>query len=138
MPIINKRKRNVTKFKIEVAELDHIEDLLELEKICFSTNRLSKKQMRYLINASSADVLVVKKQNSIIAYAIILYRKNSKFARLYSIAVNPNFQRLGIAKRILECVEQHVKKRHRIEIRLEVNKNNQRALHFYQKHGYKS
>src|SRR3990167_9152868 len=127
----------MSKVKIDYPQDKDIDALLKLEKACFKSDQLSRPQLRYLINqAKSTDIFIVKKKSSIIAYAIILFRKNSTIARLYSIAVDPNCQRSGIARLIYQHIERFITKQYCTEVRLEVRRDNHRAIRFYQRNGY--
>lgn len=126
----------MNQFLTEDANLNDIKEVLKLEETCFEFDRISGKQLRYLIKSPNSRVVVIKSNNLIIACAIILFRKNSHIARLYSIAVNPQFQSSGISQSLILFIEHNARELKRSEIRLEVRKNNQRAIAFYRKNGY--
>lgn len=121
--------------RLRFAHPRDIPALLALENSCFKSDRFNDQQFRYLIVQSNALVVVVEKMSKIIAYAVVLFRKNSSLARLYSIAVDPTYQKRGVALLIYKFVEHHTSK-HCNQIRLEVRKDNRRAIHFYKKNGY--
>lgn len=126
------------KILFDIAHSSDIGDLIKLEEICFVTDRLSAKQFQRFISSSTALVVVAKHAHTIIACAVVLFRKNSAIARLYSLAVDPQFQRQGIARSFNEFIEHRIRKHRCTEIRLEVRHDNQRAIHFYQQNGYLS
>ncbi len=125
------------KVKVAYPNDKDIDSILALEHKCFRHDRLSRAQLRYLVlRATSTTAFVVKRAKDIIAYAIVLSRKNSAIARLYSIAVDPDFQQRGIARLIYNNIERRLTKHGYEEIRLEVRKDNRRAIRFYLKNGY--
>jgi ribosomal protein S18 acetylase RimI-like enzyme len=128
----------MTTLVTDIANLADIDALIELEKMCFETDRLSAKQFRHFIRSSTALVAAVKQHSKLIAAAVLLFRKNSSIARLYSIAVNPTFQQHGIAQGLNQFLERFALKQSYSEIRLEVRKNNDRAIRFYRKNGYEA
>ena len=123
-------------FNIDQALTDDIPQLVQLEKNCFLTDRLSATQFKYLIKSNN-EILVVKQRQRIIAYGIILFRKNSSIARLYSLAVHAKYRRHGIAQKLNDAISQHAQQRACTQIRLEVRKDNDAAIRFYKKNGYK-
>lgn len=109
-----------------------------IEDICFDTDRVSKKQYRRLIQSSSVLIVAAKQQSQLIGSAIVFFRKHSRIARLYSLAVLPTFRKHGVALAISRYYEKKIRARGCDEIRLEVKKNNRRAVQFYLKNGYVS
>ena len=121
---------------IEKASIKDSEEIYALEQICFDEDAFSKKQFIYLVKKSKSEFVVVRKGGKIIAYLIVLKRKNSKHYRIYSIAILPEARGLGIGKRLLEYAEKTALKNNTHKISLEVNENNYAAIHLYAKHGY--
>jgi ribosomal-protein-alanine N-acetyltransferase len=121
---------------ITQATIKDLENLYRLEQTCFTTDKLFKSQFKHFIQSPTAIVLVAKHQRNLIGNIIVLLRKNSLIARLYSLAVLPDFQRHGIASDLCKKAEKLLKRRKIKEIRLEVRKNNASAIRFYTKRDY--
>ena len=121
---------------IKTAALAHIPALVALEEACFTTDRLRPRHFKHLIQSESAQVYVYFKHGNITASAVILFRKNSKAARLYSIAVDPMHRGEGIAKKLYLKLESYLLKHGFKEFRLEVRIDNHPAISFYQKSGF--
>jgi len=121
---------------IEITSLHDTEALLRLEHQCFTTDRLKPHQFRHFIRSPTACVFAVKQNILITAAAIVLFRKSSRLARLYSMAVDPCYRKQGIAQALLEAMQAPVIKRACTEMRLEVRSDNTAALAFYKKNGY--
>lgn len=126
----------MSQFHIDFAKITDIPEMLALEKICFTSDLISKRQMRSLIQKSSADVFVVQQDQELIADAIVLYRKRSLSARLYSIAVNPLHQGKQVAQALLAFAEEKAVARQCMQMKLEVSIENERAIRFYERNQY--
>ncbi|MDX1400065.1 MAG: peptidase C39 family protein, partial [Oceanospirillum sp.] len=68
---------------------------------------------------------------------LLLFRRGTGLARLYSIAVSPSHQGQGIAGVLLETLEQEAAERHQVFMRLEVRQDNLTAIALYEKRGYR-
>lgn len=121
---------------IRQATPSDISQLVILENECFTTDKLSHSHYRHLVATPSADVLVVEDQNIIIASAVLLYRKNSNAARIYSLAVKTTHRQQGVAKNLYEAMEISAAKRYSDCIILEVHPENTPAIRFYHQQGY--
>ena len=122
--------------KIRNAIQSDLAQLVNIEVICFAVDRLSARSFRHFIKPGSHDLLVLTENHQVKAYALVLYRTGTNLARLYSIAVLPDNQGKGFAKKLLTAIEREVLKRYCIFIRLEVNVSNYRAIELYSKLGY--
>lgn len=122
--------------KIESATISDVKEIFALEKTCFEGEAFSKRQFYYLIAKAKSEFVIIRKNKKIIAYLIILKRKNSKQLRIYSLAIAPEARRLGIAKTLLDHADNLSKKEQIEAIFLEVSENNSAAINLYKKHGY--
>ena len=79
---------------IRLAHLDDLNQLEQLEKRCFTTDRLSRRQLRYLLTKGKASLLVGAEEavRELSGYVAVLYSKATSMARLYSIAVRPEWK----------------------------------------------
>jgi len=109
--------------------------LLQLEA-SFPSDRLSRRSFRHLIGKAHADVLVFEWQNKIAGDAVVLYRRNTRYARLYSLVVAPQYQQQGIAGTLVQTAEDAAVKRGCVRIGLELRTDNHAALRLYQGRGY--
>lgn len=119
------------------AESPDLENLLRLEKSCFTTDRLTRRNFAHLLRSNSALVLVAKLENKLLGSAVVFYRKGSQTARLYSLAVDPEHRKHGIALALMQALEADAQARTCTRIKLEVRKDNERAIHFYEQGGYR-
>ena len=114
-----------------------LDALLELEHRVFATDRLSRRSLRHLLHAPTAEVLVAEADGRFAGTAIVLFRAGSRLARLYSIAVAPHMGGRGIASLLLDAAEDRARTRKCRAIRLEVHETNHRAISRYHKSGYR-
>jgi ribosomal protein S18 acetylase RimI-like enzyme len=114
-----------------------LSQLVMLEKSCFATDRLSKRSFSHWIKSSHRVFLVAKRQAKVVAYGLVIMRKGTRLARLYSIAVDQDVAGKGIGRQLLLALENKTVAAGKLFLRLEVEKTNQRAINLYQSMGYK-
>lgn len=111
-------------------------ELLRLEQAAFRTDRLSRRRLRWLLGSPSSRFLVAEQSGRIIGYALVLTRRGSRAARLYSIAVAAGHAGRGIGRRLLEAAERSAAAAGAERLRLEVRADNAAAQHLYASSGY--
>jgi len=100
------------------------------------TDRMSRRSLRRLLASPSAAIVVAEADGAITGAAIVLFRANSRVARLYSIAVDPEYTGRGIAKALLAQAEKIARSRQCRSLRLEVHEKNHCAIRVYSGAGY--
>jgi ribosomal protein S18 acetylase RimI-like enzyme len=120
-----------------LATLDDLPDLLTIEQRCFSTDRLSRRSFRHLLTRGHAITLVDEAAGRIRGYVLLLFSQGTSMARLYSIAVHPDFARRGLGDRLLEAAEEAALERDCVSMRLEVRRDNPASLNLFRRHGYR-
>jgi len=123
-------------FVIRRATMRDINALVTLEKECFTSDIISRQSLKHLLSAKSAEILVAEQDQKIVGSAVIFFRKNSKKARLYSLAIHAEHRQKGIAANLRDTLEKNAACRGCTSILLEVRPDNATAISFYQKHGY--
>ena len=133
-PLVHKPASAV---RVRAAKGRDFEALIELENRVFATDRLSRRSLRYLVHSPTAATIVAQGEGGHLAgTAIILFRRRSSVARLYSIAVAPAMSGRGVASRLLAAAERAARRRGCNTIRLEVHQSNHAAIARYRKEGY--
>lgn len=112
--------------------------LAALEKRVFSTDRISERSFRKLLARETAVTLIAEREGEIAGYAMLLFRRGTALARLYSIGVAPEFAGSGIGRRLLDAAERETFSRGRMLLRLEVHERNMRAIDMYRRAGYRA
>lgn len=123
--------------KISPAQLSDLGELLRLEQESFQTDVLSKASFRHFLQSDKSDLIVAKKSKHILGYALLLYKRGTSLARLYSIAVDPKARGMGIGSRLLKKCEELALDRDKSYLRLEVRTDNKGAIELYQDTGYR-
>lgn len=116
------------------SDLDVLQDM---ENLSFRGDRLSRRSLAHLIKKGHATTLVEVERGRARGYALILYRKGTSLARLYSIVVHPDFRGLGLGLKLLESAEKDALKKDCVIMRLEVRRDNTAAIRLYEEHGYR-
>ncbi|GGO85828.1 GNAT family N-acetyltransferase [Marinobacterium nitratireducens] len=119
-----------------LATAADIDDLLRIERQCFTSDRLSRRSFQRLIRHGHASLLLAFHDTLPAGYALVLYRRGTRLARLYSLAVLPELRGQGVAQRLLDDSEQAAREQNCIFMRLEVNVHNQAAIALYRRAGY--
>jgi ribosomal-protein-alanine acetyltransferase len=124
------------KFNIVPATLEHLEALLELEEKAFTSDRLSRRSMRRFLASDQSVFQVALHQQKVTGYLLIIFHRGTRLARLYSIAVSPEWQGHGIARLLMNSGEAEAQRRGALYFRLEVNNTNHRAIRLYESLGF--
>lgn len=127
-------KKNIS---VAPASLQHLEQLLELEQLCFTSDRLSRRSMRRFLLSEQSVFMVAVHQGRCIGYLLIIFHRGTRLARLYSIAVNPEWRGQGVARQLMNVGEQEAQHRGALYFRLEVNNTNDNAIKLYDSLGFK-
>jgi len=112
--------------------------LVALERTSFTTDRLNARRFHHWMQADNCHFEVASARSGEIAgYALVLYRHNSRRARLYSIAISPDCRGQGLAQQLLSRSEVAARRRGCDALYLEVRPDNHRAIHLYESAGYR-
>ena len=120
------------------AQSSDLDALVSLEHQCFTSDRLSRRSFRRFIRGDHSQCLVLSRDEQCVGYAVVLFRKGSSLARIYSLAVSPSARQGGLGKALLHGSEQAAKAQHCLFVRLEVRADNPTAIALYQAQGYRA
>jgi ribosomal protein S18 acetylase RimI-like enzyme len=126
----------VSDLKVRPVAPKDIERLLEIEEICFSTDRLSRRSFQRWIKGESCIFLVLEEDAQLWGYGLVLLHKGTRLARLYSIALDPVMRGRGHASALMLALEAAAVEEDRLFMRLEVGRQNVSAIQLYQRLGY--
>ncbi len=121
--------------KIDKFEEKYVEGVHEIEKACFTTH-WSINSFRGELENPNAHYFVAIIDDKVVGYGGMWYIINE--AHITNIAVDPNYQKKGVASEILKAI---IKKSHELEIigvTLEVRESNEAALKLYEKFGFEN
>ena len=118
------------------AVVDDLPALKGLEDECFDYDRLSRRSLKRWINTEHRTFVVAEVAQQLVAYVLVIYYRGTQLARMYSLAVSPEFQGQGIARQLIEVAEKAASDEGRLFMRLEVSNDNARAIALYESLGY--
>jgi ribosomal protein S18 acetylase RimI-like enzyme len=126
----------VSGVQIRDAEDEDLDGLEALEARSFVSDRISRRSLRRLIGSGSASLRVAVGRGELQGYHLVLFRKGSSRARLYSIAVDDGHRGSGVGARLLADAEAVARAHGRRSLRLEVREDNANAIRLYQHGGF--
>jgi len=124
-------------FQIRPAQLADVPALVELENRVFPGDRISSRQFRYLLTKGHAITLVAEHDRSLLGYALVLLRKSTSLARLYSIAVAPEAQGQGVGRRLLQRAAENSVAAGVLYMRSEIRVDNLASIQLFERSGYR-
>ena len=123
--------------RVRRAEISDLDDLVALEDASFAHDRLSRSQYRRHLDSETAQVLVASANHRrFLGTAVVFFRKQSRIARLYSIATKPESQGKGVGSALIAAAELAARARQCKSLRLEVRNDNTVAIGLYERLGY--
>jgi len=115
-----------------------LDNLLALERRAFTGDRLARRSFRHLLGVPTAALLVAEEGVRLAGYSLVLFKARSAGARIYSIAVAPEWVGRGVGALLLAAAETAARGRGYRVMRLEVDANNARAIARYRRAGYRA
>ena len=105
----------VETINIVPASLTHLDALISLENTCFSSDKLSRRSFKRFITNAQSVFFVVLMADKVVGYLLTIFHRGTRLARLYSMAVSPQYRGRGIARSLMKKVNwQQKKKAHTI------------------------
>ena len=124
--------------QIRDAALSDIEALVRLENASFQTDRLSRRQFRYMLTRGrSRTLLADDPQSGLLGYVLVLFSRGTSVARLYSIAVAPQARGRGVARALVAAAEAAAWEQDRAYMRLEIRRDNPASQALFEGTGYR-
>src|SRR5690606_5628721 len=71
---------------IRAANLNDLDTLVRIENRCFDTDRISRRNFRYLLTKANAATLADEQDGGIRGYSMVPFHTGTSLARLYSYA----------------------------------------------------
>lgn len=111
--------------------------LLALEARCFDQDRISRRSFQRFVEHPQDLLLVAEQDGQLSGYILVLFRRNTRLARVYSIAVAPDSRGLGLGQALMLAAEDGAREKGAVFMRLEVRADNVSAQNLYQRLGYR-
>jgi ribosomal protein S18 acetylase RimI-like enzyme len=119
------------------ARPDDLPALLALEA-GFPGDRLSRRSLRrFLAGTGTADAVVAEDLGRPVGYALVLRRRNSSVARLYSLIVARELRGQGLGFRLTVAAMVAAREAGCDRLRLEVRADNAKAIALYRQAGFR-
>lgn len=122
---------------IRSASIQDLDALVTLEQSCFETDRLSRRNFRYMLTKANASTLVDEEAGAPRGYVMVLYNAGTSLARLYSIAVDPSWRGHGVGVHLVEAAEEAAREAECSYMRLEIRSDNNASIRMFEKLGYR-
>lgn len=121
---------------IRAGVVDDLPRLLALENAAFEMHRMSRRSFRHMLTRANADLLVAERRGDLLGYALLVYRRGTRSARLYSLAVARAARGQGLGNALLRAVERSAAANGADFVSLEVHPRNPHARRLYRRAGY--
>ncbi len=113
-----------------------IDSLSRLEQQTFTGDRISRRSFSRFLKGRTADGHGLFVGDELVAYSLLLFRRNSRMARIYSLAVDRSWRGRGLGRQLVEAAADIARRRGCDRIQLEVAEGNRAARTLYESLGY--
>ena len=127
-----------TKMYVQIVPMngDHLDEVAELERICFSTPWSRNMLAEELDNALSAFLVALDESGKVVGYAGVQVVLDEGY--ITNIAVRPECRRQGIAGKLLQVFLDFAQAHQLAFLTLEVRASNYDAIALYGSRGFRS
>lgn len=124
-------------YNIRPLTLDHLPEVLRLNIRCFRNgDNYTKHTFDYLLNEpKTLSYRMVTPAGELVGFAFVMVKENNS-AHVTTIGVAPEHRRRGIAARLLDRIDESLRKREVGTVMLEVRVSNLDAQQLYRRLGY--
>ena len=114
---------------------DHLDQVAEIEQICFSDPWSRRMLSEHLENECAATLVALSENGTVLGYAGLLVVLDEGY--ITNVAVRPEYRRQGIAGELLQVFHRFAEGNKMAFLTLEVRDSNASARALYTKHGFK-
>ena len=122
------------KYDIIPMTSDHLDQVAEIEQICFSDPWSRRMLSEHLENECAATLVAMGEDGTIVGYAGLLVVLDEGY--ITNVAVRPEYRRQGIAGELLAVFRRFAESNNMAFLTLEVRNSNASARALYTKHGF--
>ena len=113
---------------------DHLDEVAELERICFSTPWSRNMLAEELDNYLSAFLVALDDNDKVVGYAGLQAVLDEGY--INNVAVRSQFRKNGVASALLDVFIRFAQAQELAFLTLEVRASNEAAIALYKKHGF--
>lgn len=121
-------------FEIADVRLEHIDEIEQLEKQCFSVPWSRQALISQLPDDMHIFIAAFNESGSVLGYVGMMYVLDEGY--ISNVAVSPECRRLGIADKLIESLIKRANERNLSFVTLEVRESNLPAIELYRKFGF--
>ncbi|PCN50356.1 ribosomal-protein-alanine N-acetyltransferase, partial [Candidatus Geothermarchaeota archaeon ex4572_27] len=120
---------------VREAREEDLAGVYEVEVRCFGSQAYPLRLLKALLILHGEFFLVAVDGDRVVGYVVAAPMKG--YGHILSIAVDPSMQRRGVGSALLSEVMGRLRARGINRFRLEVRADNEAAIRFYERHGFK-
>lgn len=121
-------------FEIADVSLEHIAEINELEKLCFSMPWSREALISQLPDDMHMFIAAIGDDGQVLGYVGMMYVLDEGY--ISNVAVSPEHRRLGIADALINALIDRANEKDLSFVTLEVRKSNVPAIELYIKNGF--
>jgi ribosomal-protein-alanine N-acetyltransferase len=129
-------ENNRMRVRIVPMTADHLDEVAELERICFSAPWSRNMLAEELDNALSAFLVALDDEGKVVGYAGVQVILDEGY--ITNVAVRPEYRRRGVAAQLLEVFVAFAEGNKLAFLTLEVRASNYDAIALYGSRGFRS
>lgn len=114
--------------KLTINDVDHIEQIFNLEKDIFKNSAFNKESTENLVKADNSFIYAYLINEKVCGYLMVL--DSIDVYEILAIATVEEYRNKGIAQELLDKIKTK-------DIFLEVRESNEKAINFYKKNDFK-
>ncbi len=123
-------------FKLRTYEPGDFETLYEIDQACYEPAiAYSRRELRQYMRFPGLECMVAEAEGKLVGFC--LAASEEALGYVITMDVLGEYRRHGIASALLEAVEQRLAARDVTEVWLETATDNDAAITFWQRHGYR-
>ena len=129
-------ENNRMRVRIVPMTADHLDEVAELERVCFSVPWSRNMLAEELDNALSAFLVALDDEGKVVGYAGVQVILDEGY--ITNVAVRPDWRRRGVAAQLLKVFLDFAQGNKLAFLTLEVRESNHAAIILYGRHGFRS
>ncbi|MDH7509055.1 MAG: N-acetyltransferase [Methanomassiliicoccales archaeon] len=122
---------------IRRATVDDLHRIELIERACFDESvRYERSLLTTLLEIDEFLTIIAYINEEPVGYASAYFHESSRQGRIISIAVLPEYRKIGVGTAMIDEIERNAIARGIVKVVLEVHMMNEVALRFYKKRGF--